>query len=52
MKSPNIIEIICHDLGRHLNCYGWNSVKTPNLNELAVSAISKPTERTYGEPES
>jgi arylsulfatase A-like enzyme len=39
MKTPNIIEIICHDLGRHLNCYGWNSVKTPNLDALSKCGV-------------
>lgn len=42
MKTPNIIEIICHDLGRHLNCYGWNSVKTPNLDACSALCIENP----------
>lgn len=33
--KPNIIEIIWHDLGQHLNCYGWDNVNSPHLNQLA-----------------
>ena len=32
---PNIVFITCHDLGRHLGCYGQKSVKSEALDELA-----------------
>jgi len=39
MKKPlNIIYIVCHDLGRHLGCYGAG-VKTPNLDRFARDNI-------------
>ncbi len=37
-KNPNILMIICHDIGRHLGCYGAK-VKTPNLDALAGSGV-------------
>ncbi len=37
-KSLNIIYIVCHDLGRHLGCYGAG-VKTPNLDRFAHDNI-------------
>jgi len=27
--------ITCHDIGRHIGCYGVSSVRTPNLDKLA-----------------
>lgn len=35
MTKPNILMITCHDLGRHLGCYGVESVQTPNIDRLA-----------------
>ena len=35
MSRPNILLITCHDLGRHLGCYGVPTVRTPNLDRLA-----------------
>ena len=32
---PNIMIIHCHDLGRHLGCYGWD-VHTPHIDRLAA----------------
>jgi len=37
--GPNIIMITAHDLGRHLGCYGVNSVQTPNIDALAEKGI-------------
>lgn len=37
-KKPNIIVIHCHDLGRHLGCYG-RGVQTPNLDKLASQGV-------------
>ncbi len=37
-KNPNILMIICHDIGRHLGCYGAK-VKTPNLDRLAGGGV-------------
>ena len=35
----NLILIDCHDLGQHLGCYGWESVPSPNLNDLAQEGV-------------
>ncbi len=35
VSNPHLILITCHDLGRHLHCYGMNTVHTPNLDGLA-----------------
>jgi arylsulfatase A-like enzyme len=37
--SMNLLVIICHDLGRHVGCYGWRSVHTPHLDRLAAGGI-------------
>ncbi len=34
-SRPNILLIICHDLGHHIGCYGVDTVRTPNLDRLA-----------------
>jgi len=36
---PNIVLLHCHDLGRHLNCYGIDSVQSPNLDSLASEGV-------------
>ena len=36
---PNILQIITHDLGRYLPCYGWRAVEAPNLTRLAASGV-------------
>jgi arylsulfatase A-like enzyme len=33
---PHILQLVCHDLGRHLGCYGRASVATPALDRLAA----------------
>ena len=35
--QPNVILMTCHDLGRHLGCYGVETVHTPNIDSLAAS---------------
>ncbi len=34
--KPHIFVIICHDIGRHLGCYGIESVRSPHLDRLAA----------------
>ncbi|MBA2274493.1 MAG: sulfatase [Actinobacteria bacterium] len=34
-----IVTISCHDLGRHLGCYGAGSVNSPNLDALAHDGV-------------
>ena len=36
---PHVLLITCHDLGRHLGCYGVDSVQTPNLDALATEGV-------------
>lgn len=35
----HLLMIDCHDLGQHLNCYGWSSVSSDHLNQLANNGI-------------
>ena len=39
MKHPNIIKIICHDIGRHLGCYGVKSINSNAIDTLAKNGI-------------
>ncbi len=39
MTRPNVINIICHDIGKHLGCYGVKSVSTPAIDALAKNGI-------------
>jgi N-sulfoglucosamine sulfohydrolase len=34
---PDVFVITCHDMGRHLGCYGVRTVRSPNLDRLASS---------------
>lgn len=36
---PNVLLLTCHDIGRHLGCYGVETVQTPNLDALASSGV-------------
>ena len=35
----NVLYIVCHDLGQHLNCYGQSTVRSPNLDRLAAEGV-------------
>ncbi len=35
-ELPNILHITCHDIGRHLHCYGIDEVSSPNFDRLAA----------------
>ncbi len=37
--QPNIVFITCHDLGKHLSCYGHTSVHSPALHQLAADGV-------------
>ena len=37
--NANILMITCHDLGRHIGCYGVKTVHTDNLDNLAKKGI-------------
>lgn len=36
---PNVIVMICHDLGRRLGCYGVPGLQTPNADRLADAGL-------------
>lgn len=38
MRPPHILHLICHDLGRHLGCYGA-PVASPNLDRFAAQGL-------------
>src|SRR5215204_5170101 len=39
MPQTNVLFITCHDLGRHLGCYGHPTVSSPNLDALADTGV-------------
>ena len=39
MSPPNILFMTCHDLGRHLGCYGQETVLSPHLDRLAAEGV-------------
>ena len=39
MLRPNLVLVTCHDLGRHLGCYGIPSVRTPHLDTFAGDGV-------------
>ncbi|MHC4324458.1 MAG: sulfatase family protein [Planctomycetota bacterium] len=36
-RGANVLLITCHDLGRHLGCYGIDTVNTNNIDALAAN---------------
>ncbi|GAC1513258.1 MAG: sulfatase [Chloroflexota bacterium] len=36
---PHILLLTCHDIGRHLGCYGVETVHTPHLDALAADGV-------------
>ncbi|MFW6145843.1 MAG: sulfatase [Planctomycetota bacterium] len=39
VRRPNIVFITTHDTGRHVGCYGVETVHTPNIDRLAAEGV-------------
>src|ERR671937_525536 len=39
MPQPNLLFFTCHDLGKHLSCYGHVTIRTPALQALADEGV-------------
>lgn len=39
MPRKNLLVMICHDLGDVLNCYGHDTVNSPNIDRLASEGV-------------
>ncbi|SDS80061.1 sulfatase family protein [Microlunatus soli] len=37
--QPHVLLLHCHDLGRHLGCYGARTVSAPRLDALAAESV-------------
>jgi arylsulfatase A-like enzyme len=38
-QFPHVVLITCHDLGRHLACYGVSTVHSPHIDALAAAGV-------------
>ena len=38
-ERPNVLLVVCHDLGRRLGCYGVPGLATPNADRLAAAGL-------------
>ena len=38
-RKPNVVYVVCHDLGRTLGCYAEPSVRSPALDNLASEGV-------------
>ena len=38
-QAPNVVVFVTHDTGRHLGCYGIDTVNSPNIDGLAAQGL-------------
>jgi arylsulfatase A-like enzyme len=38
-SHPNVVQIVAHDLGQHVGCYGVETVRTPRIDALAADGV-------------